>query len=135
MILDFNPEIVNRLEHWKTAKFIGFWAAHPSTLQGPYGYDPYEGLNLPRPQDYVDETWNPVVREFVAAYLDNAPDVEHWRGSSSCRFCRCNNGSTDKSDGTYTWPAGFSHYVRAHGVKPPDEFIEHVRRVSLNPRG
>ena len=39
-------------------------------------------------------------------------------------------GGTDLSDGHYVWPFGFAHYVEAHGVKPPQEFIDHVWRAN-----
>ncbi len=35
-------------------------------------------------------------------------------------------GSMCLTDGTYGWPQGFAHYVEAHGVRPPEEFVRHV---------
>jgi hypothetical protein len=48
-------------------------------------------------------------------------------GYSDCRFCGCNNGDSDLSDGDYLWPSGFAHYLEAHDVKPPKVFLEHIR--------
>jgi hypothetical protein len=82
---------------------------------------------LPWPADFIDNTWDVTEREAVAIYLDKAPDIKFWKGWSVCRLCGKNiNGSTDKSDGIYVWPAGLSHYVREHNVKPPKEFINHA---------
>lgn len=82
--------------------------------------------HLPKVEDFVDLTWLLYEREAVARYLERGKVVQAWRGFSTCRFCQKMNGSTDLSDVKYQWPAGLSHYVREHGVKPPQDFIEHV---------
>lgn len=113
-------------------KRIGFWADLHNARGIGRLISALEGL--PEPKALVDKAWDPVEREIVATYLDSAPDVEQWLGTSYCRFeCgEINMGSSDKSDGTYLWPEGFSHYVRKHLVRPPVEFVEHVRRVLGN---
>lgn len=96
-------------------KHLGYWTT--SQVNDPY--------HLPWPGDFVDPDWDPAERAAVASYLDAQPDVQHWRGFSFCRLgCGMVPGCTDKSDGVYVWPAGFSHYLRAHNVKPPQEFID-----------
>lgn len=113
-------------------KRIGFWADTKNALGIGRLLSALDGL--PEPKYFVDKTWDPAEREIVATYLDCAPNVECWLGVSYCRFdCgEMNMGSTDKSDGTYLWPEGYSHYVRKHLVRPPAEFVNHVRRVLGN---
>jgi hypothetical protein len=106
--------------------YIGFWRYHQDSTGEHYAT---KGFHLPWPGDFIDPNWDPVERNLVAAYLDLAPDVQFWRGYSFCRLgCEHLDGCTDKSDGRYVWPAGFSHYVRVHNVKPPPGFIQYVRR-------
>ena len=112
------------MSHKGKGKHIGYWTT--SRFNDPY--------HLPWPGDFVDPHWDATERDAVARYLDAQPDVQHWRGCSFCRLgcdmspvnLRAGLGSTDKSDGIYTWPAGFAHYVRVHNVKPPQEFIDHA---------
>ncbi len=47
---------------------------------------------------------------------------------SLCRICGIENGYGEFSDGTYLWPTGLAHYVEAHGVRLPAEFVEHATR-------
>lgn len=98
----------------KGGRHLGYWAAYPKDT-------------LPHPGDFVDASWDPEEREAVAVYLDSHPAIQYWKGYSSCRLCgEIGLGSTDRSDGVYTWPEGFSHYITVHNVKPPQEFIDHV---------
>jgi hypothetical protein len=98
-------------------KHLGYWTT--SLVNDPY--------DLPWPGDFIDSSWDPVEREAVASYLDAQPDVQHWMGYSFCRLgCGTIPKCTDKSDGIYVWPGGFSHYLRVHNVRPPQEFIDHA---------
>jgi hypothetical protein len=92
----------------------------------------------------VDTTWDEAQRAAVVTYLKTGETFESWRGSSWCRFkwrvsppeeeppryIGCDvphlSGYRDFTDGTYVWPEAFFHYVEKHGVKPPNEFIQHV---------
>jgi hypothetical protein len=134
MVVDRDP---SRPGKTTDQKYIGYWAASPDPDADEYQA---KGILLPWPADHVDESWNEAKRSIVVQYLKDAPDVESWRGSSWCRFegtqgrgrqrppCVGEQGMgyTDKGDGVYVWPAGFAHYVEAHGVRPPDEFVDHV---------
>ena len=62
--------------------------------------------------------------------LDGIPRVKFkWRGYSTCRICGLSpNGSTCIADDTFVWPEGFAHYIEEHSVRPPQEFIDHVKR-------
>jgi len=123
MILDRHPDQPGK----KTKeRYIGYWASHEDPAVCHYAQK--ENV-LPWPGDFVDTSWDPQERATVVAYLNGAPDVEFWMGYPHCRF-KCPHstdlGTTDKGDGTYVWPAGFGHYLEAHGVKPPVEFIQYV---------
>jgi len=121
MIVDRHPDTPGKPSD---KKHIGFWAASADP-----DADEYEakGIQLPWPADHVDELWNKAKRNIVARYLKETTDVEFWRGFSFCRMgCGEASGTTDKGDDIYVWPAGFAHYVEAHGVRPPEEFVDHV---------
>lgn len=121
MIVDRHPDTPGKPSD---KKHIGFWAANADPDADEYQA---KGTLLPWPADHVDESWNKAKRDIVVKYLKEADDVEFWRGFSFCRLgCGKGQGTTDKGDGTYVWPAGFAHYVEAHGVRPPDEFVDHV---------
>ena len=106
-------------------KRVGFWAAYKGIMRLPAAT-----FDLPHPGDLVDPHWPIRERELVAAYLDAAPDVEHWMGYAYCRLgCDGGFGTTDKSDGTYLWPEGLSHYVLKHSVRLPEDFIQHIRKA------
>lgn len=87
------------------------------------------------PSRYVDETWDPEERWTVIDYL-RSPFFrrEAYMGSSHCRMgcwggrMHDEMGCADFSDGAWTWPQGYAHYVEKHGVKPPPDFLAHVRR-------
>lgn len=112
MLVDFD------MSHTGKGQHIGYWATNRVN-------DP---SCLPWPGDFIDLEWDLLERNFVSKYLKGQPDVQHWKGLSFCRLgCGSNDmGSTDKSDGIYTWPAGFAHYIEIHSVRPPQEFINHV---------
>jgi hypothetical protein len=118
----FNQVDSNRLKPIK----VGFWAACKGIAHlADVIFD-----NLPDPRDLVDPNWPLQERELIAAYLDAAPNVEHWMGYAYCRLgCEGGYGTTDKSDGVYLWPEGLSHYVLKHSVRLPEEFIRHIHAV------
>jgi hypothetical protein len=129
MILDTCPYPAMK-EEIEGLKFIGYWAGnqHPSRL----GARPGVALALPDPADYVDGSWNLAELADVMDYLQDGKTWIAWGGYSWCRFL-CDVplvalGCRDLTDGTYVWPEGFAHYVAAHSVKPPQEFIDHVKR-------
>jgi hypothetical protein len=92
------------------------------------------GVTLPHPSNYVDKKWDEKERKMVVDYLNSrtkekdGPDVViNWRGWSNCRMCGNKNGSSCVGDDKFIWPSGFAHYVNQHGVRPPREFIDHVK--------
>ena len=110
--------IIGRVSRrFKNLISIGYWKS-ASTGESEY----------PMPQDYVDESWNETERYAVALYLSAGRVTNRWKGLSTCRICGKMNGSTCLSDGTFIWPQGFAHYIEEHGVRPPDEFVQHIMR-------
>ena len=90
---------------------IGFWYSE----QEPW---------LPRPRTTV---WPPEHQRKVVEYLKRGQVKDRYFGTSHCRLCdRSDNGSADYSDGTYTWPEGLAHYVEAHSVELPGDFVQHA---------
>lgn len=80
----------------------------------------------PTAESQVDETWPIEERERVLTYLEAHPIIASYRGSSTCRLCGIRNGSQERSDGKHVWPTGYAHYVRDHGVKPPEAFLTSI---------
>jgi hypothetical protein len=107
------------LEHLAMLKRVGFWRSDSQP-------------SLADPRTLVDEAWDAAERERVIGYLESSFYIPVAQGGASwCRF-GCSPrprdiGTQDLTDGTWVFPEGFVHYVRSHGVKPPLEFLEHVR--------
>lgn len=66
----------------------------------------------------------------LASYLRSGHEFQAWRGWSRCRF-KCGiadsmMGHSDLTDGIWVWPQGLVHYVDAHQLALPKEFVDHV---------
>lgn len=95
---------------------VGFW----NNQNNDYPEYPYA-------DEQIDDTWDEEERAKVLGYVaDRRHLSKRYRGYSMCRICGEGNGTADYSDGTYTWPQGFAHYIERHKVKPPQEFIDHI---------
>lgn len=84
---------------------------------------------LPHPQDFVDVSWDRMEKHLVLDHLRRGIRVRSYMGLSWCRF-QCGEhemGCAEFSDGVYLWPEGYVHYVEKHAVKPPQDFIDHVK--------
>ena len=72
----------------------------------------------------------PDVRRRLGDYLDAGDCYEKYMGYSYCRFgCGIPDnemGDGERTDGCWVWPDGLSHYIRAHGIMLPEEFIAHA---------
>jgi hypothetical protein len=93
--------------------------------------------DLPHPRDYVDYAWDAVEREKVNVYL-NEQCSKLTRFSPGYSWCRLgctpippDIGNGECTDGIWLFPEGFAHYVRHHMVKPPEDFLDHMRRMSF----
>jgi hypothetical protein len=105
-----------RLGFMSTLRLIGYWRSDD---------DP----RWPDPVEFIDEAWDQAERHMVDVYLRVGGGLtpEQAVGFSSCRICGDDfNGTMEYTDGAYVWPEGLSHYVRDHGVRLPQEFVEHV---------
>ncbi|MDD9940869.1 MAG: hypothetical protein OXU20_07535 [Myxococcales bacterium] len=80
----------------------------------------------PDPKDFVDQEWDERERDIVVSHLQDGRAVWAQCGLSPCRFCGKPNGSAELSDGVYIWPEGLAHYLVEHGVRLPQEFVDHV---------
>lgn len=54
-----------------------------------------------------------------------------YKGVSKCRICGCRNGSTEYSYGKYVWPSGLRHYVEAHDVQLPSDFVDFITEEAV----
>jgi hypothetical protein len=94
-----------------------------------YWYEAGSHEDLCNPVDVVGYL-APEVRSHLAAYLDGGERCNGTLGYSYCRFfCGIPDdamGDAERTDGTWIWPSGLAHYVRAHGILLPEEFIEHA---------
>jgi hypothetical protein len=73
----------------------------------------------------------------VVHYLRNGIHADLWMGCSYCRL-RCGvpdseMGSFDLTDGLWLWPEGLAHYVEAHGLPLPEEFIATMKTNAWQP--
>lgn len=108
----------------------------PNSIDGriPIGY--WQDGGPKSVENAVDEDWDPAEREMVMNYLKLADDksneevreLKSWRGLSFCRVCEEATGNSCMGDNQYNWPQGYLHYFEKHNVKPPKEFIDHVRQ-------
>lgn len=93
------------------------------------GYWDEEGLDAgrhsyPKAQDLVT-TWDPETKEKVLTLLKLGGEaVNFYRGYSTCRFCGILNGTSERYGAGWLWPQGLAHYVEAHSVALPEQFIK-----------
>ena len=72
----------------------------------------------------------------MAPYVSRHGCVESFElAYAVCRFDGCAApraalGCATLTDGVWAWPEGLTHYIDAHGVRPPAAFVEHVRAVA-----
>lgn len=77
----------------------------------------------PPPHELVGE-YDSTLKPKIVNYLDTGHVLHVYRGYASCLF-RCNYSEpfTEKTDGNWIWPSDLAHYVQAHNVLLPAEFI------------
>jgi hypothetical protein len=85
--------------------------------------------DLPAPQEIVGDL-GPTIRAALVKHLSSGLRLVQCRGYSWCRFCcgipDSSMGSCDLTDGAWVWPEGLAHYIEAHRVVLPQDFIDHV---------
>jgi hypothetical protein len=111
---------------WNAAVMRAAIIPPASGLRGVgYWHNEHE-LSLPLASDWVNADWDAGQRAAVIRYLNAGKPRNSYMGSSLCRFCGCVNGSCDLTDGVWVWPSGYAHYLAAHGVVPPQAFVDRV---------
>jgi len=114
-------------------KGIGYWKVYAGEPDSNPAMSAWQKdyvakyASLPDPKDFIDNTWSEEERRLVASFLKGGKSLMQWRGYSGCRLCKIHNGSMCLGDSVFVWPQGFAHYVEAHNVRPPKEFIDHVK--------
>ena len=121
MILHKHPSMPGRSE-WYNRNFIGYWAPLPGFCAMKNNFQ------LPRPQDFVDESWDADERALIVQRLKSGTTFVYWMGYSYCRLCDESGMGTEcfTADGSWIWPEGFAHYIEKHGVRPPQKFVDYL---------
>lgn len=106
---------------------VGYWCSIGWPASRPSFRRPSDSL-FPDPRRLVGVELGIAELRSVIDYLRSGYTYCQWRGLSYCRF-RCGAGpilmgSQCLSDGAWVWPEGLSHYVEAHSVRLPEEFVQ-----------
>lgn len=101
--------------------YIGFWSDSKYTATA----------DRPWPVATVGQTKD--VREFVDKLerVEKITPAKHYRGMSTCRICKQMNGSKEYNTDQWTWPEGYLHYIKDHGVEVPFEFVNYILEFPL----
>lgn len=93
-------------------------------------------MQWPDPAQFVDHDMALADKQAVVDYLKAGLFMPYTNaGLSWCRF-RCEEkflGSGEQTDGIYLWPEKLWHYVEAHNVRLPEDFINHTREKKAFP--
>lgn len=105
---------------------IGYW--RPLTIGERWEHD---SAVLPDPRELIDHSWNPEDKRRIVEYLRHGRTVVTYMGYSYCRFS-CGvpynaMGTSEMTDGVWSWPEGLAHYVEVHSVRLPSDFMSHAR--------
>lgn len=124
---------LNAVGYWRPSEEVFLHRSRASYGGGPRPTPPGDGprRRLPHPADLVRQDWDPVEIAAVVAYLRSGKEWVRYNGWSYCRF-GCGIvppalGDRDLTDGVWVWPEGLAHYVEAHTVRLPEEFLHHMR--------
>ena len=76
-------------------------------------------------------SWSLDEKEKIVSYLKSGYEYEFYCGCSYDRF-KSNvldeeMGSSELTDGAYSWPFGLAYYVEHHNIELPEEFLEVIR--------
>lgn len=118
-----------QLASYRPVRAVGYWCQLGAATTDP-GFRAPSTSVLPDPRRLVCPGPYPVSREAVVRYLRAGSVYVQWRGLSYCRFsCGVDfslMGSRCLTDGAWVWPEGLPHYVEAHSVLLPEEFLRWV---------
>ncbi len=98
----------------RVLRLLGYWAGAPL------------GRNWPQPERLVDDGWDAAERDAVARYLRHGLLVRTLEHRNACLLCGVLLPAEELSDGDYLWPLSLEHYVSAHSVRLPSEFLRHA---------
>jgi len=103
----------------------GYWRSLPMLSSG-------DNDKFPDPLSMICSSWCLTERSRIVDYLRTGITFAKWRGLSYCRF-ECGISYVEMgyrclSDGEWVWPEGLAHYVAAHDVRLPDDFVLSMRR-------
>lgn len=82
--------------------------------------------HFPSPRDWIDDAWDPRIRETVGEYLSNGTVVCGYLGYSTCRICGEKVGNLEYTDGRFVWPSGLAHYIVKHSVRLPQSIEQWI---------
>jgi hypothetical protein len=109
-------------------KMIGYWITA------------FDDRDFIAPQELEGE-YPAHVRSRVVEYLHGGRLLEAYGGRATCRYPACKHskfehgiGSGEFTDGVWAWPEGLFHYIEAHSVTLPAEFVAHATENSVTPR-
>jgi hypothetical protein len=121
-----------QVSSYRPVRAVGYWCPTNHSPSGPAFRPPAEA-ELPDPRRLVGPDRDTADRERIVAYLRAGHVYAQWRGLSYCRF-RCGiesglMGSRCLTDGAWVWPEGLAHYVEAHSVRLPVEFVSSMEAM------
>lgn len=88
----------------------------------------------PPPQELVGE-YEDKIQSKIVNYLNNGHILNVYRGQTFCLF-RCNHHQSfvELTDGRWVWPRDLAHYVHAHSVQLPPDFIADALSSTEHPK-
>src|ERR1043166_3188722 len=103
----------------------------PPVLLRPVGFwTQRHGDGLPDPKKLQTPSWERDRRGFIAGYLMTGAVLDEI-DPTNCAICGVDAGHRERTDGVWRWPEGLAHYVTAHGVRLPDELVQHMAAHSF----
>jgi len=100
------------LKNKKYGLSIGYWRQKR---------DSKEDLPWPEEGNLTQE-----VKKLVANYLMSGQEAAAWMGYSRCRICGKLNGTVCMTDGEFTYPEGYAHYILDHNIQPDERLLKKV---------
>jgi hypothetical protein len=109
-------------------KMIGYWITS------------FDDCDLIAPQELEGE-YAAHVRAPIIEYLKGGRLLEAYLGLATCRYPACKHyefkhgiGGGEFTDGVWAWPEGLFHYIEAHSVTLPADFVAHAMETPVTPR-
>ena len=90
----------------------------------------YKNPQYPSANYFIDFSWDANIKRQVIWYLKRIQPYVVSPGRDECVIdFNCQYTSLGMCmDERYNWPLNLVHYVECHGVRLPDEFVEHVTK-------